>query len=209
MTIRQTALAIICFSMAGCALFFGGDRVPITLLSPPFAVATSPDWPKVSWQLSLAKPVARQMIDTQRIIVRPTPGELQYYRGGSWVTSTTDMTLDAILQTFEDSQCIDAVARQGTGINADYKLIMDIRRFEADFTQSDGPVMRIEMQAKLLDNHDQSVVSSQTFLVQQPTPKSDLNAVNQAFGEALSQLSAQVVGWTLHHGQQDYQRHRP
>src|SRR3546814_18855839 len=64
--------------------------------------------------------------------VRPTPDELQVYKGANWSRPPTLMLEDAVLRALEDSGHIGAVARQGSGIAGDYKLVMDVRRFEAE-----------------------------------------------------------------------------
>src|SRR3546814_8916152 len=91
------------------------------------------------------------MTDSLRIAVRPTPGEIQVYKGANWSKPPTQMLEDAVLRALEDSGRIGAVARQGSGINGNYKLVMDVRRFEADYAGAAIPSATIEVNAKLLD----------------------------------------------------------
>src|SRR3546814_2351342 len=92
-----------------------------------------PSWPTVPWQLAIAPATAARMTDSLRIAVRPTPGEIQVYKGANWSKPPTQMLEDAVLRALGDSGRIGAVARQGSGINGNYKLVMGVRRFEADY----------------------------------------------------------------------------
>jgi cholesterol transport system auxiliary component len=156
-----------------------------------------PAWPSVDWQLSLGPPSAARVIDSYRIAVRPTPGELQVYKGARWAKTPTDMLQDALLRTLEDSGRIGAVARQGTGVAADYKLVLDLRRFEADYAGSALPAATIEVNAKLLHAVDQDIVASRTFLRAEPAAGTDVAQVSDAFTRSLGQLSHDIAGWVL------------
>src|SRR3546814_11720760 len=74
------------------------------------------------------------------------------------------MLEDAVLRALEDSGHIGAVARQGSGIAGDYKLVMDVRRFEADYAGAAVPAATIEINAKLLHPADQPGAASRTLL---------------------------------------------
>ena len=50
-------------------------------MRPRRACSADPAWPTVTWQLPVPRPHAARMVDSPRIAVRPTPGELQVYKG--------------------------------------------------------------------------------------------------------------------------------
>lgn len=159
-------LAPICLlALAGCSALAGGDRQSTTIYAPQVRVQADPAWPQVNWQLAIAKPSAARMVDSPRISVRPTPGELEVYRGATWSQPATDILEDTLLRGFEDSGKIDAVARIATGIRSDYKLTTDLRRFESDYRGGELPAATIELNAKLIHSLDQRVVAARTFVV--------------------------------------------
>ncbi|CTP84654.1 ABC-type transport auxiliary lipoprotein family protein [Xanthomonas graminis] len=188
---------------AGCSALTGGSKEPVTIYAPDVHVAPNPAWPQVTWQLAIAKPSASRVVDSPRIAVRPTPDELQVYSGVSWAQPATDMLEDTVVRAFEDSGRIPGVARLGTGIRADYKLILDLRRFESDYAGRAVPSATIELNAKLLYTPDQRVVASRTFLTAQPAASTAQAQVADAFSQALAQVTGDVVGWTLQQGQAD------
>ncbi|HBK45084.1 MAG TPA: ABC transporter [Xanthomonadaceae bacterium] len=195
----------LCLSFAalgGCSLI-GGDKDPVTIYAPEVRVAPDPSWPQVDWQLAIAKPSAARLVDSPRINVRPTPAELEIYRGASWAQPATDMLEEAVVRAFEDSGRIHGVARLGTGIRSDYKLALDLRRFESDYAGQALPSATIELNAKLLHTVDQRIVDSRTFLVARPAAATETAAVADAFQQALTQVTTELVGWTLQAGQRD------
>ena len=105
----------------------------------------------------------RAPVDSPRINVRPTPSQLEIYKGASWAQPATDMIEDTLLRGFEDSGRIRGVARSTAGIRADYKLSTDVRRFESDYRGQATPTVVIEVNAKLIHVADQRVVADRTF----------------------------------------------
>lgn len=201
-------LAPLCvLALAGCSVLASGDRHPITTYAPQARVAVDPSWPRVDWQLAVAKPAAARLVDSPRINVRPTPGELEVYRGATWSQPATDMLEDALLRGFEDSGRIGAVARIATGIRSDYKLAIDLRRFESDYAGNARPAATIELNAKLIHSLDQRVVASRTFLVAEPAADTTVASVTTAFETALGRTTGELIGWTLAAGQADWQAH--
>ena len=186
-----------CLLLAGCSILGSGDRTPTTLYAPDPRVAVDPAWPTANWQLSIGEPSAARMIDSSRIAVRPSPEELQVYKGAAWAKRPGDMLQDTIARALEDSGRIAGVAREGTGIAADYKLVLDIRRFEADYAGKATPAATIEVNAKLLHTTDQGIVGSRTFLHAEPAASASIADVVTAFSRGLEAVGHDVAGWVL------------
>jgi cholesterol transport system auxiliary component len=197
--LRVGACAALLLLLAGCALLGSGrSGHASTIYAPDPRVPADPSWPTVDWQLSLSNTTAPRMIDSLRIAVRPTPNELQVYKNASWAKMPSNMLEDALLRALEDSGRIRAVARQGSGIGADYKLVLDLRRFESVYRAGDAlPAATIEVNAKLLHARDQQVVATRTFLQVQPASSAAVPAVVDAFEQSLAMVSADLAGWLL------------
>lgn len=211
---RTRSALVLCLSLAalpllsGCSILGGKQRDPVTIYAPQVRVAADPSWPTVRWQLAVVKPTAARMIDSPRIAVRPAPGELQVYKGAVWSQPSTDLVEATVLRALEDSGRIPSVARSGSGIRADYKLVMDLRRFESDYAGAATPSATIELNAKLMHVVEQRVVASRTFVEARPASGADVAQVAVAFDHALQALAADVVGWTLASGEADAGRKR-
>ena len=198
---RGAALLAAGMLLSGCNVLGGSKDNAATIFAPDPRVQADAAWPQVGWQLSISRPEAARMVDSLRIAVHPTPGELQVYKGASWAKTPSEQLEDAVLRTLEDSGKIAAVARQGSGIAADYKLLMDLRRYEADYAGNAVPSATIEVNAKLLHAPGNDVVGSRTFLRAVPAGGTSVGAVAQAFSQALGEVSGEVAGWTLSSGE--------
>lgn len=192
--------------LAGCSIL-GSTKDAPTVFAPEARAEADPAWPSVRWQLATTRPRAARMLDSSRIAVSPVPGELQVYKGAAWARTPPEMLEDSVLRTLEDSGKIPAVARQGSGIGADYRLVMDIRHFEADYLGGSVPSAVVEVSAKLLHASDQAVVGSRVFRQAQPAAGTDVAVVADAFSQALGAASRDIAGWVLRAGQAHESRH--
>lgn len=195
---RLAAGALLLLWLAGCSLLGGGnERERSTIYAPDPRVEIDPSAPVADWQLSLSPPVGARSVDSFRIAVRPTPDELQVYRGAAWAKTPTDMLQDALLRALEDSGKLPSIARQGAGIAADYKLVIDLRRFEADYAGGATPAATIEFNAKLIHTIDQGIVDSRTFHAAEPAPGTDIALVVDAFSRSLAKVTGDLAHWIL------------
>lgn len=200
MKTATASLVLLGCTLAGCSILGGGQKQASTIYAPDPRMQADPAWPSVTWQLSLSPPTASRMVDSQRIAVRPTPGEIQVYKGAVWAKTPSEQITDTVLRALEDSGKIPAVARQGSGVAADYKLVMDMRRYEADYAGAAMPSATIEVNAKLMHAPDQDIIASRTFLQVVPAAGTDVASVAQAFDQALGTIGHDMAGWILASG---------
>lgn len=200
-SLRIAATALLaCLLLGGCALLGGGERSQTTLYAPDPRIAPDPAWPTVDWQLSVSPPSAARMVDSYRILVRPSPGEVQVYKDAAWAKLPGSMLEDTLVRALEDSGHVGAVTRQGAGVIADYKLVLDIRRFEADYAGNAVPSATIEVNAKLLHSGDGNIVDSRTFLHAEPSAGTGVAQVVDAFSRSLQTVGRDMAGWVLASG---------
>jgi cholesterol transport system auxiliary component len=199
--LRIGALAIATASLGGCGIL--PKQETLALYRPEPVIAVDAAWPQANWQLQIARPYADDMHDSARILVRPRSGELQVYKGAAWTQPAPDLVLDTLLRAFADSNRTQGVARRGEGVNAQYELLLDLRRFESDYAEGAPPSARIEIGVRLVHNADNRVVASRVFDVATPADGIDVAQINRAFERGLSEATTQIIGWTLGEGRRD------
>lgn len=197
----RAALLAGCLLAAGCSSLVGGPRETPTIFAPEPTRQVDPAWPAADWSLVVAGSGDGRMMDGQRIVVSPVPGELQVYRGALWARSPSEMAEDAVLRTLEDSGKLPVAARAGSGIAGDYRLLLEIRTFKADYAGAATPAAVVEVNAKLLHVRDQTVAGSRTFRQSVPAAGTEVARVAEAFGAALGGVGHDIAGWTLQTGQ--------
>ena len=195
-----SAAAVVAMAVAGGCSLVGGSRDPATIYAPQVVPAPDPAWPALDWQLSISRPEASRIVGTTRIAVRPVPGELQVYKGALWAKAPDEQLQDALLGEFEASGKLRAVARQGSGMAADHRLELDVRRFDADYAGNAAPAATIEVGAMLLGGENRDVIASRNFVQAVPAAGTDPAQVSQAFGQALQAIAHDIAGWTLQAG---------
>ena len=187
--------------LAGCGSI-GGPKVAIKVYSPPTQVLADPAWPQVDWTLAVGASAAIEALDSPRIAVRPTPNELQTYKGAAWADTAPEMLRGAIVEGFEESGRVGSVVRIGGGSGserADIGLYLDVRAFEGDYA-SGAPEAVVEVQARLVDRRGEGV-ATRRFRHAVPGATPAVPSMVDAFGTAMSALATEVVGWTLVEGE--------
>ncbi len=192
---RVLMLATAVVLIAACGIV--PKKSEINLYSPQLGISPDPAWPQVDAQLVIQRPNAERLTDSSRIVVRPEPGELQVYRGGSWSQPAPDMLQDAILRTLQDSGKLAGVARRGGSIAGNFDLALDIRRFDAEYAHGERPNAVIEVSASLIRNDRHQIAAYRVFRASTPAAGVGLGEVAHAFEQSLSQVTGEISGWAL------------
>lgn len=192
--LRALAVAAMLVVLAGCSVL--PKHEDITTHTAVSQITPNPAWPQVRAQLAIARPTAERMLADPRIVVRPSPGELQVYHGASWAEPPPEMVQRSLLQLLEDSGRLKGVATRGSGLSSDYELAMDIRRFDSDYAGGTTPNAVVEIAARLVSN-DGRVVAFHVFHAEAPAASTAVPAVVEAFQQALAKDSFDIAGWTL------------
>ena len=192
-------VAVAALALSACGIV--PKKQPLTLFAPEMQVAADPAWPSVSWNLQVPRPHADELLDSPRIVVRPSPGELQVYKGAVWAQPAPDLLHSMVLRDFEDSGRIAGVSRRGAGLPGDYELLLDLRRFQSSYGDGATPRVEVQVSAKLVSIRTNAVVANRVFAHDAAAQATDVASVARAFDGALSAASHDVVGWTLIEGQ--------
>jgi cholesterol transport system auxiliary component len=192
------ALALgLALATSACSIL--GEAEPIRILDPSARIAADAAWPQAKWSLLVLRPVAGATHDTDRIVVRPQPGALQVYKGAAWSDTAPDLVQTALLRGFEDTGRILSVARPGGAVRGDFQLATELRAFDSIYAGA-TPNATIELHARLIRTTDGRAVAAKTFRADVAADGTDVAQVSDAFGEALRQLTREVVGWSLAEG---------
>ena len=202
-TLRTLLALLPLLVLSACVSIGGGEQDAITVYAPEVRTAADSAWPQASWALVIAKPTAPRTLDSPRIAVRTSPNEMEVYRGVSWALPAPDMLQGEVLRALEDSGRIPAIARSDAGIRSNYRLLMDLRRFESDYAGQSVPSASVEVSVLLLSTQDQRVAASHVFQHRQSATGTSVPEVVAAFEQAMAVVVRDIAGWTLIQGQAD------
>jgi cholesterol transport system auxiliary component len=144
--------------------------------------------------LAVDLPSALQILDTEKIVISPNAGEVAYLSDAQWLDRLPRLMQARIVQAFENSTRIRAVAKTQDKINADYLLVIDVRQF--GMIAYEGPYAVVELSVKIVYQRGgriaaATVIGSKVQASGTAGAQATL-ALDQAFGEVL----VQMVKWT-------------
>ena len=168
------------------------------MLSPK---STFPDTlPTVGWQLIIEVPTAAAGLDTTRISLQRTSIEHEYYARASWTDRTPTLVQTLMVESFENSGKIIAVGRESLGLRADYIIKSELREFQAVYLDPDPstpPEAFVRLGTKLVKMPERAIVASRTIEARIRARADTLEAIVEAFDEALGKVLKDLVTWTL------------
>ena len=146
-------------------------------------------------QLIVLEPTVGLTLDSQRILVGPPFADNPAFAKSQWTDNVSKMVHARIIQSFDNSKYLDAVARPLEGLNADYQLLIDIRSFQ--ISSQPAPAANVEFAAKIVK--EGRIIATRIFTAPQPADPADATdpakaaaALNAAFGKVMVELAT----WT-------------
>jgi len=197
---KRAFFAIAMALLAACSVLPKREPVKVYELRTSSQAAPA-SWPTADWSLLVARPLASQAFDNERIAVRPPGGEVQVYKGAVWTDNVNDVVQTTLIRRLEDSGKILGISRTGSGGRGKYQLVLDIRDFSAVYgAEGSAPEAIIEIRAKLLLNSTGDVVAAKSFRQARQSASEDVGAVVEAFSQSLQMITDDIAGWTLESG---------
>jgi phospholipid/cholesterol/gamma-HCH transport system substrate-binding protein len=161
-------------------------------LAAPAAFASVPAPP--AEQLTVSTPTAVIALDTQRIVIQSAAGTSPGFPDARLADNLPPLLQARLVQGFENAGYLK-VAAEGGDLEGDYKLALDIRKFQLDTTSDPKGV--VELSAKLLDS-DGKVMDAKIFSADAPaTAADDAGAAAKALGDAFGKAGSDLVVWAL------------
>lgn len=143
-------------------------------------------------QLVVPEPSATLMFDTQKILVQPPGIDHPSFTGAVWSDSLPKMMQQKIIQSFDNSRYVGAVARPMEGLNADYQLLIEIRNFQ--IVLSPEKSADVEFAAKIVDDKGR-IINTQIFRSTVPADVKDAPTAVAAFDQAFAKTLTELVTW--------------
>jgi cholesterol transport system auxiliary component len=144
-------------------------------------------------QLVVAEPSAVQVLDSDRIVVRPKVGEISYLSGAQWADRLPKLVQARLIQTFENAQRIGSVGSPDDKLSADATLVTEIRTFEIGVAE--GTVATVEISAKLVNESSGRILAANLFRSSVPAKGTAGPQASEALDEALQSVLRGIVGW--------------
>src|SRR5690242_21872190 len=157
MMLRWAACGVAAVLLAGCELIKAAEE-PTDLYTITPKSTFDASMPDVYWQLSVDVPTAAANVNTGRIALAMSPTSSDYYSKTAWTDRAPVMVQTRIVDSFENSHKIVAVARESIGLPANYVMHSELRNFEAMYFYGGAPIVKVRLVAKLVRMPDRQII---------------------------------------------------
>ncbi|WP_454849647.1 ABC-type transport auxiliary lipoprotein family protein [Rhizobium binxianense] len=182
------ALPMMAFGLAGCGSVTKNDTFDLS-------AAVDGTGPSAKGrQILVTQPTALKALDSNQIVIRVSPSEIQYLSRAQWGDTLPRMVQSKLVEAFENSGKLGGVGTPGQGLAIDYQVVSDIRSFEID--ASNGNQAVVEISVKLLNDRNGSVRAQKVFRQMAPAGAGN-PALVKALDRAFTSVADEIVGWTL------------
>ncbi len=176
--------------LSGCALIGGSKPLDTYELTAPDAAKSRS---RSRRQILIAEPSALKALDGQNIVIKPSPGVIQYLKGAQWADRLPKIVQARLAETFQRSGNFGGVGKPGEGLAIDYQIIAEIRAFEVRVDA--GEHADVELFVRILNDRNGVVRASQTFTASAPVLGAGNNAYVDALDNAFGQAAVDIVAW--------------
>ncbi|ESX73113.1 ABC-type transport auxiliary lipoprotein family protein [Mesorhizobium sp. M0189] len=188
----KSGAVLLALALASCAALPGGGPAPLDTfeLSAPSLEARAHS----RRQILIAQPSALKALDSQNIVIKPSPRSIQYLKGAQWADRLPMIVQARLAETFQRSGSFTGVGKPGEGLAIDYQVIVEIRSFEVRV--DGGQHAEVELFVRLLNDRNGEVRASKTFSAIAPVSGSGNQAYVGALDAAFGDAAGQIVRWT-------------
>jgi phospholipid/cholesterol/gamma-HCH transport system substrate-binding protein len=160
------------------------------------AATTLPPKPEhtPSWLLVVPEPTTLMGFNTDKILLQPAEGESVPLANARWGDNLPILVQEQIIQSFENAGYSQSISRTRDGVEGDYQLLIDIRRFH--IATAAEPTAEIEFVAKLLDKEGKFIAAT-TFQSSAPAKASEPAAYVEAVDEVFGKLQSELLAWAI------------
>jgi cholesterol transport system auxiliary component len=187
------AVTVLALALAGCSGGLGGlvTKSPGTAYDLTAANSFSRPVGRGRGQLVIAEPSALGPLESDRILVRPAPGELAQLGDAQWEERLPRLVQARLVESFQNARRM-RVGRPSDKIATDFALLTDLRVFEV--SAADGTA-QVEIAAKIVNERSGRIVAARVLRATVPAQATQGAGAVAAINEAFGQVATELVLW--------------
>lgn len=172
----------------------GGSPAPSTydLLAPKIRTLTAPK--PAAFQLVVNEPVAVRSLGTDRILVKPGPEQVTYYKGAAWSDRLPRLIQVRMLEAFQNAGLVRAVGSRSDRLDADLELATQVQAFQVEVNRGRATAYA-SLHVKLIDGQKGRVIASRGFESRVPSSADDVQVMVASLNKAFDASLREIVPW--------------
>jgi cholesterol transport system auxiliary component len=192
----KVMVSLLCLLLTGCVGL--ASKPPLQIVAGAELLRSEPaatPKPRIDRQLTVALPSAMALLDGERVVARHGAGELAYLAGVAFPDNAPRLLQDGLIEALQRTG-FGAVERQGSGLRGDLSITLQLQRFEVDYSDSERPRGRIELQALLIDSRSGRALDSRRFEAAEAVAGDSAADGARALLSGSVRVLAEIAGWT-------------
>ncbi|MFW5641269.1 MAG: ABC-type transport auxiliary lipoprotein family protein [Roseicyclus sp.] len=143
-------------------------------------------------------PTTGGALDTDRIMLRPTPLQAQYLPGIRWSEEAPVMLQTLMLRALDRTGAFQYVGRRPLGPGGDFAVVSELVEFEAVLLPGDaGAQVEVRMISRIVREQGVQIVATRTFAARELAPSLEDTDIAAAFDAATGRVISEFTVWTL------------
>lgn len=139
-------------------------------------------------------------IDSTRIALKPQAQAIDYYADVEWADRLSALLQESLIYSLQNKGGWQGVSRPTEGIQADYALKLDVRKFYIDQNGAKhGSTAHVDCLAYLVKLPERHVVACQRFTQAQAIPEQATDSIVKSLNMAWQDVSKALASWVLGH----------
>lgn len=199
--IRGLALLLVLLMVSGCGVLSSisdaSKSLEVYELRVPSSVPVARGGP-IGRNVTVELPTTSGALETERIMIRPSPLQAQYLPGVRWSDPAPVMVQTLMLRTFEATGGLRYVGRTPLGLSGDYAVVSELVDFHA-VLEPDGKTatVRLTLIARLVREQDASIIATRRFTASAKTGSTETPTLVKGFDAASAILLTDLANWLL------------
>jgi cholesterol transport system auxiliary component len=185
-------------SLAACLLIgacFGGlkDEAPAPVnyrISVPKLAAGE----SLAADIVVAVQATAPGLDSTGIAGRWPGSRIDYLAGARWPVKTPALIESALIEALQDSGRLRSVQGDFGRFSTSHTLMLEVRRFEADYTGGEPPVAQVALAVTIGRQSDRSVLAAFTVAAEERATENRVSAVVAALDAAFQGAATEIAG---------------
>jgi cholesterol transport system auxiliary component len=146
----------------------------------------------------IEEPSASGVLNTDRILVRPSSTQVQYLPDARWSESAPAMIRSAMVDSFERSGAFRYVGRDPLALSGNLVLVTNLTAFHADVEpQTDTGTVRVSLVARLVREDGAAIIATRTFSREVAVPNAATATIVAAYEVTAQGVLADLTQWVL------------
>lgn len=146
-------------------------------------------------QILILEPSALKVLDSDQIVIKPDDAVVEYLAKSQWADRVPKVVQAKLIETFENTGRVKAVAKPGEGLVIDFQIVTNIRAFQANLGNGVSQA-QVAISVKLVSDRSGTVVRSKVFNQVVPLASSGALDVVTAIDSAFDSVARDIVSWT-------------